>query len=79
MHVKDLVIPTGKWKWDLLQNLLPCSVFLQLAAVSPPREDKGADAPYWSLSSDENFSIKYAYYMLADISFLFVDNRWDLA
>lgn len=59
--------------------MLPTSVFLQLATISIPQDDIGANAPYWGLAPDGKFLVKYTYNMLIDISSLFANNRWDLA
>lgn len=54
----------GRWKWDSFESFIPNSARQNIEAVNPPNQSNLGDFPPWSLNSDGNFSLKYAYVCL---------------
>jgi ribonuclease HI len=55
----------GKWNWEVLNQLLPREICEKILAIKPPSNGK-SDFPCWNLTSDGNFSLKSAYFIMHD-------------
>ncbi|KAK8529515.1 hypothetical protein V6N12_060294 [Hibiscus sabdariffa] len=49
----------SQWRWDLLDQILPCELLLRIAAVKPPLR-VSYDAPGWEVGTSNEFTVRSA-------------------
>ncbi|KAK9028235.1 hypothetical protein V6N11_068045 [Hibiscus sabdariffa] len=55
--VADMVDGHGQWRWDLLDQTLPCELLLRITAVKPPL-GISYDVPGWAAGTNNEFTVR---------------------
>ncbi|KAK8552953.1 hypothetical protein V6N13_055730 [Hibiscus sabdariffa] len=56
-----MVYPSGDWHWNVISNLVPHHIALNLAATMSPALGGGGDIPGWAAEASRKFSVRSAY------------------
>ncbi|CAN1845257.1 Putative ribonuclease H protein At1g65750 [Linum perenne] len=76
--VADYVTVDGNWDLDRLQLLLQNDMISEIAAMLPPRPDRGEDSWVWGLESNGKFSIRSAYELICKPENIWPEVDWKL-
>lgn len=68
--VKDYWDEQEGWLWDLLEGKLPGSVLDRLATILMVDDGQNADGIFWEASNSGNFTVKSAYKLSIDVSWV---------
>ncbi|KAK9011962.1 hypothetical protein V6N11_040033 [Hibiscus sabdariffa] len=55
--VAEIIDRPGQWRWDLLEQVLPCDILLHIATVKPPL-GVSYDALGWPLGANSVFTVR---------------------
>ncbi|GLT59278.1 hypothetical protein SLA2020_321070 [Shorea laevis] len=73
--VKDALLPSGEWNWDLIAYSLPIDIVNNLKAIPLQYSNLGVDTFTWGFSSNGLFKSKSAYYLAKNLP-LHSDCSW---
>ncbi|KAK2380517.1 phragmoplast orienting kinesin [Trifolium repens] len=74
--VKDVVLPSGDWNYNILQNLIPQSIIQKLHAIVPPHDSQGKDVSLWPGTSTGAFTVSAAYHLITGDIMKHADKKW---
>ncbi|KAE8654104.1 hypothetical protein F3Y22_tig00117056pilonHSYRG00889 [Hibiscus syriacus] len=65
--IADMATPSGDWRWQLFEQLLPHDILLRIAALKGPSNMMNQDCVGWRCNNDLSFTVKSAYAVRHDI------------
>jgi hypothetical protein len=74
--VKDVVLPTGDWNYNMLQNVIPHPLIQKFYAIVPPHDSQGKDVALWPGTNTGGFTVSAAYHLLTGDTMKQADKKW---
>ncbi|GKU94254.1 hypothetical protein SLEP1_g7776 [Rubroshorea leprosula] len=70
ISVRDALLPSGEWNWDLISYSLPTDIVNRLKAIPLQYSSVGSDTFIWGFSGNGLFKSKSAYYLARNLPLL---------
>ncbi|KAE8673707.1 hypothetical protein F3Y22_tig00111774pilonHSYRG00034 [Hibiscus syriacus] len=55
------MVDQGKWKWNMINPMLPQHIIHRLMATMTPKQEQAVDTPEWKWNPDRVFTVRSAY------------------
>jgi hypothetical protein len=74
--VKDVVLPTGDWNYNMLQNVIPHPLIQKFYAIVPPHDSQGKDVALCPGTNTGGFTVSAAYHLLTGDTIKQAEKKW---